>query len=106
MIKLFNSLEDLNNAFQQTALRRLRIGEKVFCLVKNGDEYHLLDGLCPHQKQPLHEGKLNAFGEIICPLHFYRFNLKTGKEAYNLCGDLNVYPISIKNDGVFASIRV
>ena len=106
MIKLFNSKQDLTNAFQKTALRRLRIGEKVFCLVKNGAEYHLTDGLCPHQKHTLHEGDLNAFGEIICPLHFYRFNLKTGREANRLCSDLNVYPLTFKDDGVYTSLGV
>ena len=106
MTKLFNSKDELDRALKEHAIRRLRIGDKVFCLVKNQSEYHLIDGLCSHQKQSLHKGKLNAFGEIICPLHHYRFNLKTGREANQLCTDLGVYPLSVKERGVFAELGV
>ena len=104
MTKLFNSKADLENAFLERSIRRLRIGNKVFILIKYKDHFHLVAGLCPHQKQPLDSGSLNAFGEIICPLHFYRFNLKSGREANNLCSDLEVYPLEINTSGVFTKI--
>ena len=105
MIKLFNSTAELEAAFQKSTIRRLRIGDKVFCLIKYKEAYHLVDGLCPHQKQPLHTGQLNAFGEIICPLHFYRFNLITGKEANHLCRDLEIFQLKIDSSGVYAKFR-
>ena len=33
---------------------------------------------CPHAKGPLTAGKLHG-DEIVCPWHFFRFNLATGK---------------------------
>ncbi len=104
MTKLFNSKADLESALKDRSIRRLRIGNKVLCLIKNQDSFHLVDGLCPHQKQRLDKGNLNAFGEIICPLHFYRFNLKTGREVNRLCSDLAVYPLEINQTGVFTKI--
>ena len=33
---------------------------------------------CPHAQGPVGEGRLHG-GEIVCPWHFFRFDLATGK---------------------------
>ena len=32
---------------------------------------------CPHKQGPLSEGVIGA-GKVICPLHFHKFDLRTG----------------------------
>ncbi len=103
-VKVFESLAAMEKVFIEKAIRVLRIGDQKVCVAKSGNEYFAFEALCPHQKQPLSEGKLNAFNEVICPLHFYRFNLKTGEESSRLCNDLKTFPIEVKEEGIFIKL--
>ncbi|MCE2733978.1 MAG: Rieske 2Fe-2S domain-containing protein, partial [Flammeovirgaceae bacterium] len=56
---------------------------------------------CTHNKASLSQGKLNAFEEIICPWHEYRFNLKTGRECAGRSADLQTWQTEKKEDGLY-----
>jgi len=102
--RIFNSLSDLTKAFQEKPLRTLRIGERKLCLAHSNGKFYAFEALCPHQKHPLVTSSLNGFDELICPLHFYRFNLETGQEASRLCRDLITFPIEETDDGIFIKL--
>ena len=69
--------------------------EIVLCRV--GGEMHALDRECPHAKGgklvdgPLMEGKY-----VLCPLHNYKFDPKSGAEAAGGCGAAKVYKVREK----------
>jgi nitrite reductase/ring-hydroxylating ferredoxin subunit len=44
---------------------------------------------------------VNYLGDVICPWHGYRFNLKTGREANEQAKDLITYPVKEEEEGVF-----
>lgn len=52
-------------------------GVNEYCIVNLKGEIYAIDNLCPHQNASLGLGEIKG-DEIICPLHQYRFNLKTG----------------------------
>ncbi len=103
-VKVFENLATMEKVFVEKAIRVLRIGDQKICVAKSGKEYFAFEAICPHQKQLLSEGRLNAFNEVICPLHFYRFNLKTGEESSRLCQDLKIFPLEINAQGVFIKL--
>jgi nitrite reductase/ring-hydroxylating ferredoxin subunit len=49
-----------------------------YLLINQNDTFYLMDNLCPHNQASLGLGKIES-DEVICPLHQYRFNFKTGK---------------------------
>ncbi len=100
-IKVFDSRQSLEKIFEKKSIRRLRIGDTKLCLAQHNDEYYAFELLCPHQHQPLDEGQITDFGDLVCPLHFYRFSLKTGIETQSRCKDLKTYIIEIKEEGIF-----
>lgn len=53
---------------------------------------------CPHAKGPMTAGKLHG-DEIVCPWHFFRFNLVTGKAEGTPASimRLKTYPIDEKD---------
>jgi nitrite reductase/ring-hydroxylating ferredoxin subunit len=65
-----------------------------FCVVRVRDRIYAFESLCPHLKEPLSNGKINHLDEIICPLHHFRFSLKTGSETSNRCRPLIIYPVA------------
>ena len=57
--------------------RAVEIDGRAVALFRLGDEVHAIDGLCPHQYHPLHEGEL-CDATITCPLHGWCFDVRTG----------------------------
>jgi len=74
------------------------INKKSIYLAKFEDAYFAGFSKCPHAGGDLTESKINLQGEIVCPLHNYKFKLKTGQmENQEYC--LNTYPIKSTADG-------
>lgn len=53
---------------------------------------------CPHRAGPLADGLVGG-GQIICPLHSYKFDLATGRPIGSECGALRTYPAVINGVG-------
>lgn len=55
---------------------------------------------CPHAGGIMAEGYIDALGNAVCPLHRYKFSLKTGRNA---TGEdyLKTYQTEINEEGVF-----
>jgi nitrite reductase/ring-hydroxylating ferredoxin subunit len=47
-------------------------------LVRRDGTLYALDTLCPHEGGRLSEGPLWEGGTVMCPLHLYRFDPRTG----------------------------
>lgn len=52
---------------------------------------------CPHRGGPLADG-IVATDRVLCPLHGYAFDLKTGCAVHHECGSIETYPIRIDDD--------
>jgi nitrite reductase (NADH) small subunit len=51
---------------------------------------------CPHKQGPLADG-LTGGGMVVCPLHSWKFDLKTGQAAYGDCG-IKTYPARLDSE--------
>lgn len=103
--KLFDSISDAEKAIPVNTLRGAYIGDQKICIVNYQHTFYAVADLCPHRRASLSKGFLNSFGDIICPLHQYRFNLKTGQECDNRCEDLDRYHINIEAEGIFIIVN-
>ncbi len=101
MIKLFNSPADAHRAVPQGSMRLVIIDGEKITLAHTESGLHAFANACPHQREPLHKGRLTPFGEVVCPLHHYRFNPLTGQEANNRCPALSTYTLATNEQGVF-----
>ena len=77
------------------------IGEIAIARLSDGSAYVAFEPRCPHALGPLAEGKRNG-DVIICPWHFFRFDLKTGKPpGTTSILALRRYPVTVKDDQIF-----
>ena len=72
----------------------VRVGEREIALYHlPGGEYRATDNICSHESAQLSDGWLEN-GEIECPLHAARFDIRSGKA---LCApaekDLDVFAV-------------
>ncbi len=104
LIKIFPSAEKAMETVPVGTMKRLLIGERKLTLAHTAQGWRAFDNLCPHQYEPLHKGMITPYLEVVCPLHHYRFDLTTGREASSRCDDLRLYKVIEKPDGLFVEI--
>ena len=63
-------------------VRGIRLNGSDLALCRDGDEVYLLENRCPHRGGQLSDGRV-LDGRVICPLHGWDFDLKTGVSPYN-----------------------
>ncbi len=67
-------------------------------------DYVAFDPRCPHARGPLAEGKLHGC-VIVCPWHFFRFDLRTGKSpGINSILELRRYPVVVEGGEILVEI--
>lgn len=77
------------------------IGEVAVARFRDASGYVAFEPRCPHARGPLAEGKRNG-DVVICPWHFFRFDLKTGKPpgATSIL-ELRRYPVTVDDNQIF-----
>ncbi|GGF27750.1 Rieske (2Fe-2S) protein [Echinicola rosea] len=93
--------DDVKGMLPEGKIKVTQLGAKKVCVVRSGESVYAFEQHCPHRGAMLKDGHINGQGEIICPLHAYRFDLKTGMLASGgSCGDLEVYKSEMTEDGL------
>ena len=79
--KVANSMAEIPFS---SGLALVKINDKEICLVQSKGEIHACAAKCPHAGGTLSEGHVDALGNIVCPVHHYRFDPSTGR---NITGE-------------------
>ena len=96
------SIEELS--FNSNNIAEITAGTKQLCIARFKDDLFAFASKCPHASGRLADGYLDALGNVVCPLHRYKFSLKNGR---NISGEgyyLKHWPIKIE-DGVFVGFE-
>lgn len=102
--KLFSSRQALENSLDINKPVKVVAGDKSICIVRSHNQIFAFHDACPHMAFPLHRGRVNPFGEIVCALHSYRYNMNTGEEAELNGADLKKCAIEWREDGVYVGV--
>lgn len=70
-----------------------------FVVLALPDGLRVADAVCPHNRGPLEQGWLRDGTTLVCPWHWYRFDLDTGACETAPQHPLRVYPVH-ERDGV------
>jgi nitrite reductase/ring-hydroxylating ferredoxin subunit len=97
---LGNSKSQIEAMIPKLVIKKVKVGDRSIALVRMKDEFYAFSSTCPHRGASLIEGSINGIGEIICPLHQYRFDIKTGQVKSGSCGELEVFPCELSEVGL------
>lgn len=84
-------------------LEKVKVGGKSVCLVGYEGEIYAISAYCPHAGGLLSGGWCVA-GKIICPIHRYAYDLKTGKGDPGQNDFVEVYGVEQRDDGLYIGI--
>jgi len=71
--------------------RAVVAGERTLALFNDGGSYFAIDDACPHQGASLATGLLHE-GRVICPLHSWVFELRSGECPRQSHEGVETYP--------------
>lgn len=78
----------------------MKISNKTICIVNQDNKLSAFKATCPHAGADLRGGWCEG-GYWICPVHRYKYNLENGRGADGQGDYLKIYPIEIRENGVF-----
>lgn len=82
-------------------IRLMTVGQKKLCITRQDNGLYAFPSKCPHAGGLLANGHIDAHGNVVCPVHRYKFCLKNG---YNTSGEgyfLKTYPVECRDDGIY-----
>ena len=102
-VKIAESLEEI--PFGPNQLADVTAGDRKICLAKYKDEIFAFAPKCPHASGLFVNGFIDALGNVVCPLHRYRFCMKNGRNVSGEGYYLKHWPVALKDDGVYVGLE-
>lgn len=78
---------------------------KRMCIGKFKEEFFAFAYQCPHAGGVLAEGYIDALGNIVCPLHRYKYDMKNGRNVSGEGYYLRHWPVELKENGVYVGME-
>lgn len=97
--QLGNSVSEVFEMLPESRVKKVKLGNREIGIVRIGEKIFGFDAYCPHRGASLIQGTIHT-GEIICPLHHYRFELQNGRAKAGDCSDLMTFPCHLSDEGL------
>lgn len=104
-IKIFENEDAMHNNLMLGKPQSMVIKGNKICVARTNEGIYAVADRCPHNGASLSHGQCTEKGEIVCPMHRYPFDLKTGRTTSGLTMNVLTYPIKIEENGVFVGIK-
>jgi 3-phenylpropionate/trans-cinnamate dioxygenase ferredoxin subunit len=78
---------------------------KTICLAKYEDQLFAFAQKCPHASGLLSQGFIDPLGNVVCPLHRYKYALKNGRNVSGEGYYLKHWPIEMREDGIYVGLE-
>ncbi len=101
--KITASIQELH--FPENKLIEIEVAGKMVCISTHNETIRACAHKCPHAGGRLANGYLDALGNIVCPLHRYKFSLENGRNVSGEGYFLANYPIEKRKDGIYIGFK-
>ncbi|MFM2386328.1 MAG: hypothetical protein RL660_1085 [Bacteroidota bacterium] len=82
----------------------LRLAEKHICVTQVQGEYYAFQSKCPHAGAAFEHGWINEDNCLVCPLHRFQFDVRTGRNVSGEGFHLVRYPVKTDERGVWIGV--
>lgn len=103
-IKIAEHINEIDFGNNQLAVAEAK--DKKICIGKYAGSYFAFAYKCPHAGGILADGYIDAVGNIVCPLHRYKFNMKNGRNVTGEGYYLKTWPVEVNENGVFVGMEM
>ncbi len=78
---------------------------KRICIGRHGEQFFAFAYKCPHAGGILAEGYIDALGQVVCPLHRYKYDMKNGRNTSGEGYYLKHWPLELREGGVYVEME-
>ncbi|WP_439504691.1 Rieske (2Fe-2S) protein [Sediminibacterium sp.] len=79
-------------------------GKKITLALKD-EQIFAFAHKCPHASGIMADGFIDLAGNVVCPLHRYRFSIQNGRNTSGEGYFLRTYPVKNSEEGVFIGFK-
>ena len=87
--------------WQNNDMCLLDAGNKKVTLARFNSQLYAFAHKCPHASGIMADGYINAAGQVTCPVHRYRFDMKNGRNTSGEGYYLKTYEVEKREDGIY-----
>ena len=80
------------------------INNKTICIGRHNQVLYAFAHTCPHAGGMMAGGYIDVLGNIVCPEHRYKFNLKNGRNTSGEGYYLKHWPVEKREDGIYVQM--
>ena len=102
-VKIAESVNEI--PFGSNNLAQVTAADKQVCIGKYKDELFAFSAKCPHASGLFAEGFIDALGNVVCPLHRYKFCMKNGRNVSGEGYYLKHWPVEVRGDGIYVGFE-
>lgn len=101
--KVADHINELDFAENNISVTEVK-GKKI-CIAKFKDKVFAFAYKCPHAGGILADGYIDALGNIVCPLHRYKYDMSNGRNTSGEGYYLKHWPVELREEGVFVAME-
>ena len=90
--------------FSADCIATVEVQGKKLCIIHHQEKLFACSAKCPHAGGAMAQGYIDALGNIVCPVHRYKFSLQNGRNTSGEGYFLRTYPVEIRENGVFVGL--
>lgn len=106
MQQWYKIAEDLRDvAFAENGIAVVEVNGKKVCLGRHAELVYAFAYKCPHAGALLLGGYIDALGNVVCPLHRYKYAMKNGRNVSGEGYYLKTWPVELREDGVYVEME-
>lgn len=91
--------------FHSNNIAELSVAGKKICIARYQSSLFAIAWKCPHAGGRMGDGYIDAIGNIVCPLHRYKFDLKNGRNSSGEGYYLKHWTVEKREDGVYVEME-
>jgi len=99
--KLFESVTAANTRIAEGRVTTILINNKKICVAHTKEGFFAMQDKCPHNGSSLGNGFCTEQNSVVCPVHRYSFDLKTGRATSGGGDAARTYPLETREDGIY-----
>jgi len=101
--KVADHINEIDFAANNIAV--VEINSKKICLGKFNETVFAFAYKCPHAGGLLADGFIDSLGNVVCPLHRYKYDMKNGRNVTGEGYYLKHWPVDMRENGVFVGME-
>lgn len=91
--------------FAENNIAEVMAGERKICIGKHGNELFAFSNKCPHASGLFINGYIDAIGNVVCPIHRYKFCMRNGRNVTGEGYFLKHWLLEMREDGIYVGMN-